>query len=146
MSTSKQAALLYECPKCGAPPGISCLGKRGPRASSHRDRAQHVTRQGKFEVDAAQAHVREGKRGEFYRSPEWRALRYQALKAAGGCCQCCGARASLRKPLHVDHIKPRSRFPELAHKLSNLQVLCDDCNMGKGATDDTDWRQVRGLN
>ncbi len=76
----------------------------------------------------------------FYESDLWRKARYQALKLHGGCCQCCGARASPGKPLHVDHIKPRSRFRHLELEVANLQVLCADCNLGKGAWDKTDWR------
>lgn len=76
----------------------------------------------------------------FYDSDAWRELRYRALKTHGGCCQCCGARGIRGKPLHVDHIKPRSRHPELELELSNLQVLCADCNLGKRAWDETDWR------
>lgn len=76
----------------------------------------------------------------FYDTDEWRTVRYQALKRHGGCCQCCGARAERGKPLHVDHIKPRSKYPELALTLGNLQVLCPDCNLGKRAWDETDWR------
>lgn len=77
----------------------------------------------------------------FYYSREWRTLRYEALRKHGAACQCCGATAiSSGRPMHVDHIKPRSRFPELELSLSNLQVLCEDCNMGKGGRDQTDWR------
>jgi 5-methylcytosine-specific restriction endonuclease McrA len=76
----------------------------------------------------------------FYESPAWRAVRYQALKRSGGCCQCCGERASKGRPLHVDHIKPRSRYPALELDPDNLQVLCVDCNLGKSNKDATDWR------
>jgi 5-methylcytosine-specific restriction endonuclease McrA len=79
--------------------------------------------------------------GGFYQSEEWRRLRYQALLGAQGCCIACGNRAAPGRSLHVDHIKPRSKFPELALSLSNLQVLCEDCNFGKGAIDQTDWRR-----
>lgn len=79
----------------------------------------------------------------FYQSAEWISLRYQALKKSRGCCECCGATPlSSGKPLHVDHIKPRSKHPHLALELANLQVLCADCNIGKSNKDDTDWRQV----
>lgn len=77
---------------------------------------------------------------EFYFSDEWRTLRYKALRQHGGCCQCCGNRAMPGNPLHVDHIKPRSKYPELELELNNLQVLCADCNLGKRAWDETDWR------
>lgn len=77
----------------------------------------------------------------FYNSREWKALRYEALKLHGGRCQCCGASPATGATLHVDHIKPRSKFPHLALVLSNLQVLCEDCNLAKSNTDETDWRQ-----
>lgn len=76
---------------------------------------------------------------KFYSSTAWRQLRYLALKNAGG-CQCCGAKASDGVQIHVDHIKPRSRYPELELSLDNIQVLCQDCNIGKGDWDNTDWR------
>ncbi len=79
-------------------------------------------------------------RSSFYDSDEWRDVRYRTIKKYGACCQCCGARASREKPIHVDHIKPRSKYPELALDLENLQVLCVDCNVGKRAWDETDWR------
>lgn len=76
----------------------------------------------------------------FYRSLAWRRLRYDALTKAGGRCQCCGA-FGVGVALHVDHVKPRSLWPELALDPKNLQVLCDDCNIGKGVRDQTDWRK-----
>jgi 5-methylcytosine-specific restriction endonuclease McrA len=45
--------------------------------------------------------------------------------------------------LNVDHIKPRRRFPELSLDPDNLQVLCGNCNTGKGSWDTTDWRKER---
>lgn len=81
-------------------------------------------------------------RNSFYDSREWLAVRYEALKASNGRCVCCGRSPSAGNPLHVDHIKPRSKHPGLALTLSNLQVLCKECNLGKSNTDDTDWRCV----
>jgi hypothetical protein len=46
------------------------------------------------------------------------------------------------KKLHVDHIKSRSKHPDLALEITNLQVLCADCNIGKSNTDETDWREA----
>ncbi len=76
----------------------------------------------------------------FYKSAAWKLLRYMALKNADGRCECCGASAADGSQLHVDHIKPRCQEPSLALELTNLQVLCNDCNMGKGGWDSTDWR------
>ena len=77
----------------------------------------------------------------FFESREWRELRYKALLKNGKQCQCCGAKPP-KVILHVDHIKPRYMFPELELRLDNLQVLCEDCNLGKGAWDQTDHRST----
>jgi len=70
---------------------------------------------------------------------EWLKLRYQAFKEYGNQCKCCGA-GPKQAVLHVDHIKPKSLYPELALTLSNLQILCEACNLGKSNRDTTDWR------
>jgi 5-methylcytosine-specific restriction endonuclease McrA len=33
----------------------------------------------------------------------------------------------------IDHIKPLSKYPELAVTLSNLRLLCHSCNLRKGS-------------
>ncbi len=81
----------------------------------------------------------------FYWSDEWRRVRYVALKASRGCCELCGEGPSPGKPLHVDHIKPRSLYPNLELDVKNLQVLCADCNLGKGNRDQIDWRKKGGI-
>ena len=81
------------------------------------------------------------KRSSFYDSRQWRELRYEALLKYGRKCSCCGIEAGLGVPLHVDHIKPRSKYPDLALDINNLQVLCEMCNLGKGAWDETDFRE-----
>lgn len=77
----------------------------------------------------------------FCSSMKWKQLRYLALKNTDGRCQCCGATAADGVQIHVDHIKPRSKYPDLALSLDNLAVLCSDCNIGKGSWDETDWRE-----
>ncbi|WP_199231848.1 MULTISPECIES: HNH endonuclease signature motif containing protein [unclassified Azospirillum] len=76
----------------------------------------------------------------FYETREWRELRYKALQIHGARCMCCGATPQTGAVMHVDHIKPRSRYPHLELELSNLQVLCGDCNLGKSNKDKTDFR------
>lgn len=76
----------------------------------------------------------------FFTSTPWLELRYRVLKAGKGCCECCGSRGDAFNPLQVDHIRPRSKYPELALRADNCQVLCRNCNMGKSNKDATDWR------
>lgn len=76
----------------------------------------------------------------FLSSYDWRKLRMQAILRYGRKCMCCGATPETGAVIHVDHIKPRKLFPDLALELSNLQVLCHECNHGKGNWDQTDWR------
>jgi hypothetical protein len=76
---------------------------------------------------------------EFYASWEWKQLRYEFLKQQQRRCECCGATAADGTKIVVDHIKPIRRFWHLRLDITNLQLLCDDCNMGKGSHDYTDW-------
>lgn len=76
----------------------------------------------------------------FLTSFEWRRVRMVALKREGARCQCCGASPADGAVMNVDHIKSRRKHPHLALDAENLQVLCGDCNHGKGAWDETDWR------
>jgi 5-methylcytosine-specific restriction endonuclease McrA len=75
---------------------------------------------------------------QFYATEEWKRLRYRALAKYGPECMCCGSK---QKPMHVDHIKPRSKYPALELEFSNLQILCEPCNIGKSNLDETDWRK-----
>jgi len=80
----------------------------------------------------------------FYRSYPWRRLRTDMLEAnrvryGALTCECCLATTTAQ--WHVDHVRPRSTHPELALEPANLQVLCQDCNLGKGTRYATDWRQ-----
>jgi 5-methylcytosine-specific restriction endonuclease McrA len=77
---------------------------------------------------------------EFLSSYEWRRVRMLAITKYGARCQCCGASPSDGAKIHVDHIKPRRLFPQLGLDLENLQILCEECNHGKGNWDMTDWR------
>jgi len=77
---------------------------------------------------------------EFYSSKKWRELRFVALQQSNGRCTLCGASAKDGVQIHVDHIKPRSKYPKLQFDLDNLQILCQDCNLGKSNYDETDFR------
>lgn len=77
---------------------------------------------------------------EFYESYEWRKVRYGALIAADGKCQLCGRSKHDGIILNVDHIVSLRTNWKLRAAISNLQVLCHECNHGKGNRDKTDWR------
>lgn len=66
----------------------------------------------------------------FYESESWARIRYRALRRDGYKCKSCG-RSGRHVTLHVDHIKPRSKYPELELDLNNLQTMCQRCNVGK---------------
>ena len=73
----------------------------------------------------------------FYLSSEWRIARASALKQYGCQCMKCG---STEHP-SVDHIKPRSLYPQLSLDADNLQILCRPCNSSKGNRNEGDYRQ-----
>jgi len=73
----------------------------------------------------------------FYDTPEWQRVRYVILTKYGRTCMLC---RTTEGEMHVDHIRPRSKFPDLELDPDNLQVLCKACNLGKSNLDDTDFR------
>jgi 5-methylcytosine-specific restriction endonuclease McrA len=80
----------------------------------------------------------------FYLSREWQSLRYAVIRDCQGKCQACGATAQTSgRPMHVDHIIPRSLDQSKALDYSNLQILCEACNLGKSNTDTINWKQSR---
>jgi predicted restriction endonuclease len=64
------------------------------------------------------------------RDPSLR-LRFQVLKRDNFSCVQCGASPAKNQKviLHIDHIKPWSKGGKT--EISNLQTLCQDCNLGK---------------
>ena len=79
--------------------------------------------------------VKRSTQTNFYRTKAWRELRLSILLASDCSCKICGNTSEKGAVLHVDHIKPRSLYPELALEESNLQVLCEDCNIAKSNND-----------
>ena len=77
---------------------------------------------------------------DFFKSEEWKALRYSAFVKYGNRCMCCGGTPEYGYTLQVDHIRPRHKYPQLALDINNLQILCATCNQGKYGVDETDWR------
>ena len=63
-------------------------------------------------------------------------VRFDVLKRDRKCVL-CGAAPEIDSEvrLHVDHIVPRSKGG--SNEMSNLQVLCSECNLGKSNRDNT---------
>ncbi|CBG87157.1 HNH endonuclease [Citrobacter rodentium] len=99
---------------------------------------QHEQQQLQREQQQRQQSAREAT--TFYDSSEWRRLRYQAFREYGNTCSVCGRGPGDGMVMHVDHIKPRSLYPHLALDLSNLQIMCNECNVSKSNKDEIKWR------
>lgn len=65
-------------------------------------------------------------RVRFERSPEWKRVREEFWSHNERVCSVCGGEAD-----QIDHIKPKSRYPELALEMSNLRPICWPCNREK---------------
>ena len=74
----------------------------------------------------------------FYSTLEWKELRFKVLRHYGRYCMICGDNDNIC----VDHIKPRSKYPELELEFDNMQVLCGYCNLKKGNRHETDYRNI----
>lgn len=65
--------------------------------------------------------------GDPLKTWKWRQLQQKILKRDDYECSVCGEFANT-----VDHIKPRSKFPELMFDEDNLVAMCASHNSSKG--------------
>lgn len=77
----------------------------------------------------------------FLSTSTWRRFRYEALLRYGRKCRLCGRRPEHNVVLNVSHIVSRRAAPWKALDIENVQILCDECNIGM-RNDDADFRYV----
>jgi hypothetical protein len=73
----------------------------------------------------------------FYGSDGWIILRNKIRKIYGFQCMKCGLEDNTNC---VDHIFPRSKYPQLELDINNMQMLCGICNIVKGNRNTKDYR------
>lgn len=62
----------------------------------------------------------------------WYKRKNNLIKTLGSVCAVSGKECSFEE-LEIDHIKPLSKFPELAYEASNIQLLCKEEHRKKSA-------------
>lgn len=67
---------------------------------------------------------------------KWKRFRVHVLKTYGHQCMACDATEGV---MHIDHIKPKSVYRSLWYDITNVQVLCQTCNLKK-RRDTKDYR------
>lgn len=73
----------------------------------------------------------------FYNTDEWIAVRNMINNFYDARCMKCGV---IKTVFHVDHILPRSLYPEYELHPDNLQRLCKNCNENKSNKEVIDYR------
>ena len=124
----------------------SCNHQRTPMKTSNKEREQGRTLKkraaealkGMTDNEIADA-LKKG-RSDFLFTEEWFVLKAQTIAKYGCTCMRCKKPIKRWSHINVDHIKPRKFFPQLANDITNLQILCGDCNKAKGNKHDTDYR------
>jgi 5-methylcytosine-specific restriction endonuclease McrA len=72
---------------------------------------------------------------QFYNSPEWKILREAFLrrqKKVNGYYVCYICQQAIWYDVTIDHLQPRSKFPDRALEASNLRLAHRRCNSSKG--------------
>jgi len=102
--------------------------------SDKRTRNERLIRSGKIIVDNRMVTLK-----NFYKSWDWKKIRYKAFEKYGRKCLSCGA-TNRNSVIVVDHVKPVSTNWSLRLDIDNLQILCESCNMGKSNDKHDDFR------
>ena len=79
---------------------------------------------------------------DIYSDPRWEPLTKKVYKRYGRKCMATGMTEAHGITLSVDHIKPVSKYPRLAFKFSNLQILAMPVNSMKSNKTETDYRPL----
>lgn len=121
--------------------------KTGSRLSEKKRIMAKLEKENKafYDKPKFEAHPSKAQKDEFYKTWEWQKLRVKTFDRYGRRCMCCGATNESTdmtgKPVQivVDHVKPLHNYWSMRLNENNTQVLCFDCNMGKGI-EETDYR------
>lgn len=116
---------------------IPTLGKK-PKKTKNRKKLEKLRKQKPVKITSEKPKTK--KTDEFYQSFEWKEVRYKVLVKYGPICMLCGWSKADGAKICVDHIKPIRKYPHLKLEISNLQILCDSCNRGKGYKHEDDFR------
>jgi len=73
----------------------------------------------------------------FYLTDSWLDIKRKVHKLYGPGCMKCKKEGI---ETHIDHIMPRSIYPNLELDIHNLQILCKKCNMEKSNKNSIDYR------
>lgn len=76
----------------------------------------------------------------FFKSRKWKVLRKEAIRLMGRTCMRCNKQKLLGAHLHVDHVIPRSVDLSRQLDITNLQILCKECNVDFKGTQSFDYR------
>lgn len=98
---------------------------------------QLKSRAWKKHLESLQAKIERDGNKEFYNSVTWWDLKQYIYQIYQKKCMKC---KNSSRVMHVDHIKPSSKYPHLIKSVRNMQILCEDCNLKKSNTDETDYR------
>lgn len=114
---------------------LICQGKEPRKVVIHKGQFKKKPKDGNGNYYTRANYIR------FIGSNAWRTLRYEILKESDRtCCVCGRSRREHNIALQIDHIEPVSINWARRLDKDNLQILCDDCNIGKGNKDTIDWR------
>jgi len=78
-----------------------------------------------------------------YDDPRWKKLKEKMYKRHPRKCMATGLTEKEGINLSIDHIKSLDKYPKLAFKLRNLQILSQPVNSMKSNRIIKDWRPLR---
>lgn len=116
---------MFDVPKYSPP---ACDGSRG--FTPKRSKAERITENAQKRA-AVDAMKKEAEKKARPRKPIGARLRAMVLERDGFRCKRCGRGACDGEQMRIDHIVPIAQGG--TNDESNLQVLCETCNLGKGA-------------
>jgi 5-methylcytosine-specific restriction endonuclease McrA len=106
-----------------------------PKGRNHYEKKNRLgTKEFLLQLQRSKEYLERASTQEYLRAKErskmTTSMRFKILKRDQYRCQICGASQQDGAKVHIDHIVPVAKGGQTIE--SNLHVLCDRCNLGKG--------------
>lgn len=105
-------------------------------------KGRHHTEETKKKISYARK-INKGKNHNSWTGGSEAYRKQRVLERDNYTCQCCGMRDE--EIMSVDHIKPKSIYPELTKEMENMQALCPNCHARKTIRERKEIWRIRKL-
>lgn len=115
----------HSSPECRLKFGTSHRAmNRNLKTRGYKESSSLARKSGRYPLKPKEAYLTPATK-RFYSSVAWKKLRIEVFERDNYTCKDCSIQGGY---LEANHIKPRSKYPDLKLEASNVETLCKKCH------------------